>query len=173
MITLLVEENNPLTTNFYNDLISNLQIHQLTCSCGHSGCLSVHGYYNRSIKLPAGKVTFRICRVICSQCGHTHAILLSSMVPYSQVSTTDHISITNNYNQGSSQNSVMNANPCIDESCYRYIIRCYRNCWHEKLRSERLSFSPQTMLIKSCFAHFSRQFMQIKNTPNILFLNTT
>lgn len=173
MITLFVEENNPLTPNFYNNLISNLQFHQLTCPCGHSGCLSVHGYYNRSVKLPKSKVTFRICRVICEHCGHTHAILLSSMVPYSQVSTSDHIAIIDNYSNHNSQDSVMNSNPCIDESCYRYIIRCYLRYWNEKLRSERLSLSPICLLIRSCFAYFSRQFMQIKNTPNILFLNTT
>ena len=173
MITLFVEENNPLTPNFYNNLIINLQFHQLTCPCGHSGGLSVHGYYNRSVKLLGGKVTFRICRVICEHCGHTHAILLSSMVPYSQVSTSDHISVINNYNQGTSQEAIMNANPCIDESCYRYITRNYLKYWCEKLRSERLSLSPFFLLIESCFAHFSRQFMQIKNTPNILFLNTT
>ena len=173
MITLLVEENNPLTPNFYNNLISNLQFHQLTCPCGCSGCLSVHGYYNRSIKLPTGKVTFRICRVICEHCGHTHALLLSSMVPYSQFSTTDHVSIINNYNNNTSQHSLMNSNPCIDENCYRYIIRCYRKYWHEKLVSERIPLTSFSHLIKSCFAYFSRQFMQIKNTPNILFLNTT
>ena len=77
MITLFVEENNPLTPNFYNNLIINLQFHQLTFPCGH-----------------------------------THAILLSSMVPYSQVSTSDHISVINNYNQGTSQEAIMNANQC-------------------------------------------------------------
>ena len=173
MITLFVEENNPLTPNFYNALISSLQFHQLTCPCGHSGGLSVHGYYNRSVKLSSGKTVFRICRVICEHCGHTHAILLSSMVPYSQVSASDHISIIYNYNQGTSQEAVMNTNPCIDESCYRYITRNYLKYWCEKLRSERLSLSHFCLLIKSCFSHFSRQFMQIKNTPNILFLNTT
>lgn len=173
MITLFVEENNPLTPNFYNDLINSLQFHQLKCPCGHSGCLSVHGYYNRSIKLPYGKVTFRICRVICEHCGHTHAILLSSMVPYSQVSTSDQISIINNYSNDVSQERVMNNNPYIDESCYRYIIKCYLRYWQERLRSERLSLLPAELLIKSCFSHFSRHFMQIKNTPNILFINTT
>lgn len=173
MITLFVEENNPLTPIFYNDLVSNLQFHRLTCPCGHSGGLSVHGYYNRSVKLPGGKAVFRICRVICEHCGHTHAILLSSMVPYSQVSTSDHIAIISNYSQSSSQDSVMDDNPCIDESCYRYIIRCYCKYWQEKLRSEQISLSPFIELIRSCFAHFKRQFMQIKTTPNILFLNTT
>lgn len=173
MITLLVEENNPLTPIFYNDLINNLQFHRLTCPCGHSGGLSIHGYYNRSIKLPCGKVTFRICRVICECCGHTHAILLSSMVPYSQVSATDQIAIIDNFNRQAAQGPVMDNNPYIDESCYRYIIRCYLRYWHEKLISERLSLSPLRLLITSCFAHFRKQFMQIKNTPNILFLNTT
>ncbi len=173
MITLFVEENNPLTSDFYNDFISNLQFHQLTCTCGHSGCLSVHGYYNRSIKLPEGKSTFRICRVICEHCGRTHAILLSSMVPYSQVSTSDHISIIDNYNHNRSQNSLMGKNPSIDESSFRYIIRSYLKFWHEKLRSESLSLLPVRQFISSCFSLFSRQFMQIKNTPNILFLNTT
>ena len=90
MITLFVEENNPITSNFYNKTINNLQFHQLTCPCGHSGCLSVHGYYRRSVKTPAGKLTLRICRVKCQCCGHTHAILLSSMVPHSQVLLNDY-----------------------------------------------------------------------------------
>lgn len=173
MITLFVEEYNPLTPNFYNEIINHLQFHQLTCPCGHSGCLSVHGYYHRSIKTPSGKLRFRICRVKCECCGHTHAILLSSMVPYSQVSLSDHVEIINNYNSGSSQENLMNSNPSIDESSYRYIIRCYKRHWHEKLASERILLMPVLKLVNLCFSHFLRQFMQIKNTPNILFLNTT
>lgn len=173
MITLFVEENNPITSNFYNKTINNLQFHQLTCPCGHSGCLSVHGYYHRCVKTPSGKLSFKICRVICECCAHTHALLLSSMVPHSQVSLNDHISIINNYENGTSQNSVMNSNPSIDESNYRYIIRCYKRYWREKLLSECIPLTPALNLINSCFVHFSYQFMQIKNTPNILFLNTT
>ena len=56
MITLFVEEYNPLTPSFYNQVINNLQFHMLTCPCGHSGCLSVHGYYYRYIKSPTGKI---------------------------------------------------------------------------------------------------------------------
>lgn len=173
MITLFVEENNPLTPNFYNELINNLQFHQLTCPCGHSGCLSVHGYYHRFIKTSSGKMPFRICRVKCECCGHTHAILLSSMVPYSQVSLSDHVSIIRNFHSGVSQESLMNSNPLVDESCYRYIIRCYKKYWYEKLTSERISLFPVMSLIRSCFANFSYQFMQIKRTSNILFQGTT
>jgi len=173
MITLFVEENNPLTPDFYNKIINNLQFHQLTCPCGHSGGLSVHAHYHRSVKSPSGKLDFKICRVICEFCGHTHAILLSSMVPYSQVSFAYHVSIIDNYENEISQDSVMDSNPYIDESCYRYIIRCYKKHWREKLRSEHILLSPLGTLIRSCFTHFSRQFMQIKTTSNILFLNTT
>lgn len=173
MITLFVEENNPLTPNFYNKILNDLQFHQLTCPCGHSGCLSVHGYYNRFIKTSNDKLKFRICRVLCGCCGHTHAILLSSMVPYSQVSLYDHISIINNYESGQSQDYVMNSNPLIDEGCYRYIIKCYKRKWRERLRSERIFPAPVQELINFCFSFFSRQFMQIKNTPNVLFIDTT
>lgn len=173
MITLLVEENNPLTPNFYNDLISNLQFHQLTCPCGHSACLSVHGYYNRFIKLPLGKLSFRICRVICDVCEHTHSILLSSMVPYSQISLRNHVSIIINYESNLPQENVMNENPSIDENNYRYIIRCYKNHWQEKLLAEHICLSNTVILIESCFSFFSRQFMQIRRAPNILSILTT
>ncbi len=173
MITLFVEENNPLTQHFYNKIINNLQFHQLTCTCGHSGCLSVHGYYHRYIKASSGRLCFRICRVKCKCCGHTHAILLSSMVPYSQISLAEQVSIIYNHENSLSQDSVMNDNPSIDENCYRYIIRQYLNHWKQKLLSEHIFFCNIHSLTLSCFSLFLRQFMQIKRTPNILFPNTT
>ena len=97
MITLFVEENNPMTPTFYNNLIAALQFHRLICPCGHSGSLSIHGYYYRSVKTAQGLLRFRICRVICSCCGHTHALLLSSMVPYSRISLADHVSIISGF----------------------------------------------------------------------------
>ncbi len=173
MITLFTEENNPLTQIFYNNLINQIQFHQLTCTCGHSGCLSIHGYYTRCIKTSSGKLPLRICRVKCSCCGHTHAILLSSMIPYSQISAGEYITIIMNHEAGKSQHPLMDNNPCIDESNYRYIIRQYLKHWKQRLLSIKVSFQPFMTLCTSCFTYFSRQFMQIKCTPNILFLNTT
>lgn len=174
MITLFVGENNPLTPNFYNKIINNLQFHQLTCpSCDHSGCLYVHGYYIRSVKTFCKKLKFRICRVKCECCNHTHAILLSSMVPYSQLSLADQVAIIDNYETHQSQESVMSSNPLIDENNIRYIIRFYLNHWKQRLLSEKISLHPVLGLVHSCFLHYSRQFMQIKNVPNIIFINTT
>lgn len=173
MITIFVQENNPLTQNFYNNLINNLQFHSLTCTCGHSACLSIHGYYSRSLKTPEGKSTLRICRVICSCCHRTHALLPSSVVPYSQVSMTEHVEIISCHENGTGIETLMNHNPSIDESNCRYIIRCFLKHWKQRLLSEKISISDTTTLICSCFSAFAKQFMQIHCTPNILFMNTT
>lgn len=173
MITIFVEENNPLTQNFYNHLINTLQFHSLTCTCGHSACLSIHGYYTRSLKTPEGKLTFRICRVICSCCHHTHALLPSSMVPYSQVSLDEHIEIISSHEEGEGFKDLTNHNPSIDESNCRHIIRTFLYHWKQRLLSEKITLSDSTALIRGCFRAFARQFMQIHRTQNILFIDTT
>ena len=173
MITIFVEENNPLTPNFYNNLINSLQFHRLTCTCGHASCLSIHGYYTRSLKTPAGRLTFRICRVICSCCHHTHAILPSFMVPYSQISMNEHIDIISSHGDWEGCEALMNQNPSIDESNCRHIIRNFLHHWKQRILSEKITLSDRTTLIRTCFSAFDRQFMQIHYTPNILFMNTT
>ena len=173
MITIFVEENNPLTPNFYNNLINSLQFHKLTCTCGHSACLSPHGYYSRSLKTPEGKSTFRICRVLCSCCRHTHALLPSSLVPYSQIALAEHVAVISSHEHREGWENLMNHNPCIDEGSCRYIIRNFRRHWKQRMLSERISLADTADLIRNCFAAFSRQFMQIHYTPNILFMNTT
>ena len=171
MITLFVEENNPMTPTFYNNLIASLQFHRLICPCGHSGSLSIHGYYYRSVKTAQGLLRFRICRVICSCCGHTHALLLSSMVPYSRISLADHVSIISGFENNTDCLEVMSRNPSIDESNLRFVIRQFRKHWKQRLISAGIILSDR--LVLSCFERYLRQFMQIKNTENILFANTT
>lgn len=173
MITLYVEENNPITPTFYESLINNLQLHQLTCTCGFSGCLHIHGYYYRFLKTHSGKHPFHICRVKCSFCGRTHAILPSFIVPYSHVPLSDQVAVIDAAENNKPLNSIMNANILIDESNCRHIIRQYARHWKQKLLSQRIHPVQSAELVPSCFRFFSRQFMQIKCTPNILFLNTT
>ena len=50
----------------YDSVLYNLPFHQLACSCGHAACLSIHGYYRRTVKLPSGPLRLRVCRVKCS-----------------------------------------------------------------------------------------------------------
>lgn len=150
MITIFVRDCNQISQSFYDSVIYNLQLHQLTCSCGHAACLSLHGYYRRTVKLPSGPVRLRICRVKCSECGATHAILLASMVPYSQIPLSDQQRICSDYEEGRCISSVCETNPSIDENNAKSVLRNYRRCWREKLRSLRIRLFP----LESLSAYF-------------------
>lgn len=173
MITILVKDCNDISQSFYDSVIDDLQLHQLSCPCGHSACLLIHGYYRRTMKLPSGPVRLRICRVKCSYCKATHALLLSSMIPYSQISVSDQQMICNDYEEGRCVNSICDINPSIDENNVKSVLRNYRRYWKEKLRSLRIKLSPLESLIRLCFSNYSSQFMQIHRLINILFLYTT
>lgn len=172
MITVFVDNYNPISQDFYDSVLNSIQFHRLTCPCGHSACLTIHGYYSRRVKTSDGDFSLRICRVYCSCCHHTHAVLLSSLVPYSQVSLSGHIEILSAYENGMQPDTLMEQNPSIDESNCRYIIRKYLLYWKQRLLSAQLLLSS-TALIARCFSCFFKQFMQIRCTPNILFMNTT
>jgi hypothetical protein len=173
MITILTDNCNPISQILYDNLLNNLQHHQLTCPCGHSGCLTNHGYYNRRLKFETSFINLRIRRLICSVCKTTHAVLPASIVPYSQISLSDHIEIINCYKNTEDFTAIMESQPVIDESNVRYIIRQYLCHWLERLRAASLSLLSSRDFVDRCFSAFNRQFMQIKRTPNILFLKPT
>ena len=171
MLTVLVQDFNTFTQEFYNSVMESLQIHQLECSCGHSGCLSFHGFYSRSIITPDGKVSLIIWRVKCSECGHTHALLLSSMVPYSQIPSNAQQDITIAYETGTSRSDLCSLG--VDENNVKSVIRRYVKFWRERLCSAGIILASLPDLIRSCFRDYSRQFMQIRSTYNRLFLPST
>lgn len=173
MITILVQDCNHISQSFYDSVINRIQLHQMTCTCGHSACMTIHGYYRRNVKLPDGTIRLRICRVRCSECGRTHALLLSSIIPYSQIRTFDQQQICISYEQSLSSVSVCDLNPEIDENNIKSVLRNYRRHWREMLRSLRISLSPLFMLVSSCFSNYSAQFMQIHSGLNQPFLSTT
>ncbi len=173
MITILCQDCNHISQSFYDSLLASLQFHQLTCSCGHSACLTIHGYYNRSVKLPDAVITLRICRLLCSECHATHAILPSCIVPYSQIRLADQQKICQCLDQKLSVMSVCDSNPSVDENNVKAVIRNYKKHWLEKLRALRIDLVPVTDLIRNCFALYSMQFMQIHRTRNRLFVIPT
>lgn len=173
MITITMPFNNPLTQKTYQDLINSLQFHQMKCTCGHAGSLTIHGYYTRSLKSEDTAISLSICRVKCSQCGKTHALLPSCIVPYSQVSLEDQVSIISAYEQAQSVDPIMIKTPSIDENLIASIIHRYVNHWSQKIRSFHIELAFSNDLVKQCFSLFMNQFMQIRQTPNILFLTPT
>lgn len=175
MITVFCRDCNEISQKSYDNLISSIDLMNLECPvCGLRGCLSVHGYYERSVKEPSGgKIPIRILRVKCSACGHTHAILTSSIVPYSQISLSEQNEILDLYEQGRSACAIADAVPSADENNVKAVIRKYLFHWLQRLLSEAIQRHPLPDLVIQCFSHYSRQFLQIRRTPNILFLKTT
>lgn len=59
-------------------------------SCGERGCLRRHGYYLRGVVRWRGGAPvaerMAVARVRCRRCGKTHALLPTSVVPYSALS---------------------------------------------------------------------------------------
>lgn len=173
MITITVPFDKPLNQNTYENLINTLQFHQLQCTCGRSGCLTIHGRYTRSLKEEDSEITLSICRVKCSHCGRTHALLPSQLVPYSRVSLQEQAAILSAYEDSGDFEQIMERTPSIDENLIASIIRRYVRHWMQKIRSFRVELSFPPRLVKQCFSLFRNQFMQIRQTPNILFPTPT
>lgn len=173
MLTIFVSDCNRISQSFYDSVVNHLQFHQLTCSCGHSACLSIHGYYKRSVKFCGESVHLRICRVRCSECGATHALLLSSIVPYSRILLSDQQTVCHAWESDADPTSICDSNPAIDENNVKAILRNYRKHWREKLKSLRISLNPLPSLISDCFSYYSAAFMQVHRGHNQLFISTT
>lgn len=173
MILISVKDFNQFSQDYYDSLINSLQFQQLSCSCGHSACLSIHAYYKRGILCPDGVHSLRICRVRCSECGATHALLPSSVVPYDRVPLSDQHVVIQAYEDGSDRNAVCEDNPSVDENCVKAIIRRYILFWRQRLLSEAISLTSVPTLIRDCFAFYSMQFMQIRRTAAVLFTAAT
>ena len=173
MITIIKDKINTLNQISYNNFLQNIEMHQLSCSCGLSGCLIKHGYYNRSIKTSNSVISLSILRVKCKHCGKTHAIFPVLIVPYSNVLLNTHLSIITTYISKSSFEPIMMVNEHIDESNIKYIIRQFLRYWKERVAAFGFSvFDSLVTFSKQCLNTFKRQFMQIKCTTNILFSQT-
>ena len=173
MITIETENYNYISQDFYNKTIHSIDLNQISCTCGLSGCLIFYGSYKRRVQLQDHVLVLTVARVFCSSCGHTHALLLSSMVPYSQIPAAVQVDTIAAMEEGSSLDSLLEKHCFVDESNLRAIIRSYRRHWRERLFSEAIPLTPIRMLIRRCFSHFSRSFMQIKSTRNKLFILPT
>lgn len=173
MITIETDFCNPISQELYNKIIFSIDPTQLSCTCGHAGGLVWYGGYTRKVRLPDRVLTLHVSRVLCNACGHSHALLLSSIVPYSQIPLQVQASVAECYEKKCGYHSILDSQSCMDENTISSIIRSYRLNWKERLRSQAIPLRPITDLVRSCFAFFSRPFMQIKTTRNKLFLLPT
>lgn len=173
MITVQTKNYNLISQDFYNNTINSLDLNLIPCTCGHSGCLIRYGSYKRNIQLADKILTLSVVRVYCKSCGHTHALLLSSMVPYSQIPLSIHIRLIDAHERKLPLLSVLTDQCCIDENNWKSILRNYRLHWKQRLLSIGCFPADISSLVPKCFSCFSRQFMQIKTTRNKLFILPT
>ena len=171
MITIEEEKINTVSQRTYDSLIGSLELHRLACSCRRHGSLTFYGSYHRSVKVNGSRIPLNISRTRCTECGRTHALLPSSIVPYSQIPVTRQAAIIECFESSSGIVPVLDA--AVDESNVRSVLRSYRKYWRERLRCEGISISPIHELIRRSFHAFCRQFMQIHRTANQLFLRPT
>ena len=167
MITVLFKDCNSFSQDSYDQTIRQLQLHMVQCTCGKKGCLIRHGHYKRHVKYLSELVPLVVQRVLCKECGTSHALLPSILVPYSQIPLGDQQEILGCVVAGTPPDPVMDRNYLIDESNVKYIIRQFRRHWKQRILSLGLSLSDS--LAVPCLTAYLRQFMQIHRTRNLLF----
>lgn len=153
MITLKVEkENSELTQEKYDTIIRNIDIHSLECTCGRHDMV-VHSYYSRNIKTKSGVIKLDILRVKCKECGKTHAVLLSLIVPYQSVELEIQIQII----KDEDVEVLMVNNEAIDEQLVYRIKKRFKSKFEKWMSLNKLSFLDD--LVKLAFRDFKSNFM--------------
>lgn len=173
MITIYTEGADDISQKSYDAAIAGLDIRELTCTCGGSRCLIQHGRYERKIKASDGVFRLRVNRVKCNVCGCTHALLFSSIIPCSQILLKDQLAIISCLENSSGYAQILKSNLSLDENVVRAVVLRYRRNWQQHILAGDISVVPVESLIKNCFSTFHKQFMQIKEMPNILYLFPT
>lgn len=164
MITINVEDfNMEITQESYDEIINNIDRNRLCCpKCNHFDMV-IHGYYDRPVKTKDGIIRIVIVRVKCKSCDCTHALLLSSIVPYGSVTLKDQIRIVKN----DELDSLLSDNPFISFDDVSRIKRNYKLHYLERLRSFSIKIDKD--IVSNCFLAFKRQFLQISCRSNILY----
>ena len=152
MVSYKVSDFNPKLDD-YEKIIINLEVKQLKCpNCG-SCDMERHGYYKRYIIINGIKYPIRILRIRCKECGKTHAVLPSFVVPYlhypiEELSTMI-IKLDNNEKLDLYDHEI------------RQVKKIYK-LWMKKIRSLEVRISDKlSELIKVFSSTFKRCYMQI------------
>ena len=167
MITLKVDKlNREISQKLYDEIIASVDIHLLECTCKRHNMV-VHGYYTRKLKTNNGNIELVILRVRCKDCGKTHAVLISFIVPYQSIEMSVQIKII----ADNDIEKIMADNLSIDElSVYRVKER-FRLRYKSFMKSLNLTFEDDLVFLS--FKYFKSNFMQIhKGVYNLIPIST-
>lgn len=164
MIIIKVPYDKTITQEEYDKHVGSIDKEVIKCdSCGNVG-LSKHGTYERHLKTDTDKITLKIVRFICPECGKTHAVLLSTIIPWSQKSLKDTIEIIKRTTE-KEFNQFLNERISLQIEDIRNIRKRFKKYWKERILSYQLNLDET--ISEKCFALFKRQFMQNKCTSFI------
>ena len=167
MITLKVDKlNREISQKLYDEIIASVDIHLLECTCKRHNMV-VHGYYTRKLKTNNGNIELVILRVRCKDCGKTHAVLISFIVPYQSIEMSVQIKIITD----NDIEKIMYCNPCIDELDIYRVKERFRLKYKAWMRSLNLTLEDD--LVLESFRYFRSNFMQIhKGVYNLSSIST-
>jgi hypothetical protein len=157
MIIVLADDVNRVSQDIYDRIVNELDRERIKCNrCGQYG-FNINCYYYRSIRKPSGIEKILIVQLICRSCGKTHAVLLSTMIPWCSVEMSDAIRIIKAH--GSSEiRLIYDDNPSISEDNIKHLRRIYFGEWKERLLSFCISIDNH--LTENCVRYHDRQFLQ-------------
>ena len=158
----------------YDNALSNLQIHRISCPyCKHHGHLIFHGAYVRHIHFGYDKPEITIQRVKCTHCKKTHALLPSSLVPYSQIPLKYQVAMAENYLQYKYFQSVFDLLCDYPEDTIRKLLLVFMSNWLELCRSYNLQLQNLAFLTPQCVSLFMKQFLQNRKLYLSYYLTPT
>lgn len=161
---------NIITQEEYESALKELCLSYVECPDCHHHSLIFHSTYSRGIKQSDGVLDLIVQRVLCRECGHTHALLPASLIPYCQIILSETVQII----QPSSpeeKEQIMRDNPSIDESDIGRILKKWITEWRERLKAFCIDLSQQ--LTPLCFSSFRRQFLQNHCSSSVGLHETT
>ena len=127
----------------------------------------VHGYYTRKLKTNNGNIELVILRVRCKDCGKTHAVLISFIVPYQSIEMSVQIKIITD----NGIEKIMYCNPSIDELDIFRVKERFRLRYKSFMKSLNLTFEDDLVFLS--FKYFKSNFMQIhKGVYNLIPIST-
>lgn len=157
MIICDCDKVNDLSQDYYDRIVQELDRSLILCpTCKQLG-FYVNSYYERSFKLAGSpdKTKILIMQVICKSCGKTHAILLSSMIPWSQITLHDTLVVL----KLDPSSPKAEYNPLISHEDRVRLRKAFRLFWKERLKAFNISIDDS--LSGTCIFYHHRQFMQI------------
>lgn len=159
MIIILWHKVKDVSQESYDQTLERLNRQTIQCSeCKQIG-LNINGYYYHSFKQSCYpyKIKILVTQLICPCCGKTHAILLCTMVPWSQISLQDTIRIVETKNSEETR-QLLNDHDGLNEEDIKRTKRIFRKQWKERLAGYRIEIDKD--LTMNCICCHKRQFMQ-------------